>query len=448
MKDVILSRRNVLAGSSALVALGSGLSVSFAADTPISSGGIASPAAAQSTNQILVVIFCRFGQDGMQLVAPAGDPDYIKNRPTIAVSASTGLGLGTLNGVDMYMNASMPEIKALYDAKQMAPVVAVGVPTVIRSHFQAQDMMERGGADGMVNPNNGWLARHIASTGGEKTTLATVAAQTNTPTSLAGDNQALAIASPATFQVNGGTATSNVTRTMFRGSTAYELKALETIDAIANVQTAYKNLSSTNQNGFGYTNGDLSTSLKNLATLIKMNVGISVATIDMGGWDHHQNLTPAFTSRATELSKAIAAFWKDIAAYQPQTTIVTMTEFGRRFQENANRGLDHGSASTMMVVSSKINGGKVYGQWPGLASNQLFGGDLAVTTDYRTVLSEIMVTQHSEQKIATVFPTVPYYPIGLFASPTAASASPAIAADPTVAPAVDQPAPAMDMGSA
>ena len=127
--------------------------------------------------------------------------------------------------------------------------------------------------------------------------------------------------------------------------------------------------------------------------------------------------TPAFTSRATELSKGIAAFWKDIASYQAQTTIVTMTEFGRRFQENANRGLDHGSASTMMVVSSKLNGGKVYGTWPGLADNQLFGGDLAVSTDYRTVLSEVLVTQHGEQKIANVFPTVPYYPLGMFATP-------------------------------
>jgi uncharacterized protein (DUF1501 family) len=417
MKDVILSRRNVLAGSSALIALGGGLRVSLAADTPTSTTG--GSTTAQGTNPILVVIFCRFGQDGMQLVAPSGDANYIKNRPTIAISASAGLGLGTLNGVDMYMNPNMPEIKALYDAKQMAPVVAVGVPTVIRSHFEAQDMMERGGADGMPNPDNGWLTRHIASTGGEKTTLATLAVQTNTPTSLAGDNLALAIPSPSNFQVSGGTSTTNVTRALFRGNTAYEAKALETIDAIANVQAAYKALSSNNQSGLGYTNGDLSTSLKNLATMIKMNVGVSVATVDMGGWDHHQNLTAAFTSRSTELSKAIGAFWKDIAAYQGQTTIVTMTEFGRRFQENANRGLDHGSASTMMVVSSKINGGQVYGQWPGLAPNQLFGGDLAVSTDYRTVLSEILVTQHGEQKIANVFPTVPYYPIGLFGTGTA-----------------------------
>jgi uncharacterized protein (DUF1501 family) len=415
MNDMNLSRRGLLGGASAFVTLGGGLRVALGADLPVAlggSGGVATPVAVAGA-PVLVVIFCRFGQDGMQLVAPSGDANYIANRPTIKIAANASFGLGTVDGTDMYFHPNMPELKALYDANQLAPIVAAGVPTNIRSHFEAQDMMERGGADGTALPGSGWLARHMASLGGTLAPLSTLAVSTNVPTSLMGDNQSLAIPNPANFNVSGGTATSNVTRGLVRGATDYEKRALETLDAITNVQTAFHNLTSNTQTG--YTNGDLSTPLKSLATMIKMNVGVSVATIDMGGWDHHQNLTAAFNTRATELSRSISAFWNDIAAYQGRTTIVTMTEFGRRFQENANRGLDHGSASTMMVLGGTgTNGGKVYGQWPGLAANQLYSGDLAVTTDYRAVLSEILVKRHSESSIKTIFPNVPYNPIGLF----------------------------------
>ena len=415
--DGILSRRHLLAGSSAFLTLGGGLRVAFA-DTPLSSIATTGVAAAPTNNNpILVAIFCRFGQDGMQLVAPAEDSNYISNRPTIGIPPSgpgAGLPLGSLDGVNFYFHPLVPELLAMYNAGQLAPIVAAGVPTVIRSHFEAQDMMERGGADGMTNPDTGWLARHIASVGAKQTSLSTISMSSNTPTSLTGDNEAIAIPSPAGYNVSGGAHTTSVSQTLLTGTTAYEAKAMELINSISTVQSSYAALSGNNQNGLGYTNGDLSTALKALATMIKMNVGVTVATVDMGSWDHHQNLTPNFNARATELSKAISAFWKDITAYQQQTTIVTMTEFGRRFTENASHGLDHGSASTMMVMSSKMNGGKIYGQWPGLAANQLFGGDLAVTTDYRQVLSEVIVKAHGEPNVANVFPTVNYQPLGLF----------------------------------
>ncbi len=416
MNNMSISRRNLLGGASAFLTLGGGLQVAFGADVPVALGGTGSAGGteirAAAGGPILVVIFCRFGQDGLQLVAPSGDPNYIAARPTIRIAANASFGLGTLDGVDMFFHPLMPELKALYDAKQLAPIVAAGVPTNIRSHFEVQDMMERGGADGTATPMNGWLARHMNAQN-ISAPLGTVAVSTNMPTSLMGDSQALAIPNPANFNVSGGTATSNVTRGLMRGTTDYEKKSIETLDAINNVQTAFRALSNNTQTG--YTGGDLSTPLRSLATLIKMNVGISVATVDMGSWDHHQNLTAAFNGRATELSRSIAAFWNDIGAAQSQVTIVTMTEFGRRFQENANRGLDHGSASTMMVLSKDMNGGKLYGLWPGTAANQLYGGDLAVTTDYRAVLSEVLVKRHNEAKISTVFPNVPYNPLGLFA---------------------------------
>lgn len=417
-----ISRRGLLGGGAAMLTLGGGLRVAFGAGLPEALGGMptgsssgvpGTESAAAVASPILVVIFCRFGQDGLQLVAPSGDPNYIAARPTIRVQPNANMGLGTLDGVDMFFHPNMSELKALYDAKKLAPIVAAGVPTNIRSHFEAQDMMERGGADGTQLPGNGWLARHMNQQN-VTAALSTVAVSTNMPISLMGDNQALAIPNPANFNVSGGTNTSNVIRGLTRGTTDYEKKAIETLDAITNVQTAYRALSNNTQTG--YTGGDLSTPLRSLATLIKMNVGISVATVDMGGWDHHQNLTAAFNTRATELSRSISAFWNDLGTtYQPQVTIVTMTEFGRRFNENANRGLDHGSASTMMVLASEMNGGKLYGLWPGTAPNQLYGGDLAVTTDYRTIISEVLVKRHNETKIANVFPNVNYAPLGLFA---------------------------------
>ncbi len=403
-----LSRRSLLATTSGslFMSLGGGLRVAFAAD------GVETQSA-QSTNPILVVVFCRFGQDGMQLLAPAGDPNYIQNRPTIRIQTSgtgAGLGAGTLGGVDFFFHPNLPELKGLYDSKQLAAVVAAGIPTASRSHFVAQDMMERGGSDGMPLMSTGWLARHMLSIAASAP-LSTIAVSTNTPTSLTGDNLALAVSNPQTFNVSGGTNTTNVTQGLVTGTTDYEKKAQQTLSAITQVQTAFRALGTTTATG--YTNGDLSTPLKALAQLIKMNVGISAATVDMGGWDHHQNLTPAFQGRAIELSRSISAFWSDISAYQNQTTLITMSEFGRRFQENSNRGLDHGSASTMLVLGGNVNGGTIYGQWPGLAANQLYSGDLAVTTDYRTVISEVIAKNHGETALQTIFPNVTYNPLGL-----------------------------------
>jgi uncharacterized protein (DUF1501 family) len=409
-----LSRRDLLLGSSsAFFALGGGLNVAFGDDKMAEmSVGRETPAAAASP--VLVVVFCRFGQDGLQLLAPAGDPNYVAARPTIRITPQNGLPTGTLKGVDMYMHPSMPELKALYDAKQLAMVTAVGVPTRSRSHFDVQDMMERGGADGTPNASTGWLARYTATLG-IRPTLGTIAVSANNPTSLLGDNQALAVSSPQRFTINGGTSTTNVSQSLVTGATPYEVKAKEMLGAITAVQSSLKNLEGTNQNNLGYTNGDLSTALRSLAQLIKMNVGVSVATIDMGGWDHHENLAASFQSRAQELSRAIGAFWKDIATYQNDVTLVTMTEFGRRFTENSNRGLDHGSASTMMVLNGAAKGGAIYGDWPGTAANQLFGGDLAVSTDYRVVLGEILLKRQGAASLANIFPNLSYNPLGLFA---------------------------------
>ena len=138
-----------------------------------------------------------------------------------------------------------------------------------------------------------------------------------------------------------------------------------------------------------------------------------MATVDFGGWDHHVNINAFFGGQARELSQAIGAFWADMHEYRTRITLVTMTEFGRRVQENANGGLDHGAASVMMALGGSVNGGRMYGQWPGLKAADLVAGDLRVTTDYRHVLQEILVKRRGETTLKSVFPTLDYQPLGV-----------------------------------
>ena len=168
-----------------------------------------------------------------------------------------------------------------------------------------------------------------------------------------------------------------------------------------------------------------------MATLIKMDVGLDVATVDHGGWDHHNNLVNEFGNHVSELSQSLSAFWEDVAEYKNRISLVFMTEFGRRLSENASNGTDHGSGSVMMVLSGNANGGKIYGAWPGLSNAQLDNGDLAVTTDYRHVISEILAKRHNSPSLASVFPTLSYSPLGLINGDDSAIAGAVVASTPT-----------------
>lgn len=400
-----ISRRRILSGMAAStgLAIAPGVNVSFAADgTP--------------ARDILVVVFQRGACDWLQMLAPAGDPNYIANRPSIRVRTdgnTPGIGLGSLDGVDLYLSASAPELKGLYDSGKLAFVHATGLYTEDRSHFTCQDNMEKGTADADPQQNSGWLARHTASVG-VAADLAIVSSGSTNAVSLLGQPAAVAISDPQSFNVSGGSANANVIR-LLNGSgaeTRYRTAALQTLDTVQDVQTSLAGFQDPSGTA-GYTGGPLSNGLRAVGRLIRMNVGLDVVTVDHGGWDHHNNLVNEFNARTVEFSRAINAFWTDMASYRDRITLVTMTEFGRRFRENANQGTDHGSASGMLVLGGNVNGGRIFGQWPGLASNQLNSGDMAITTDYRQVLAEILVKRHAETKLNTVFPSLTYAPLGL-----------------------------------
>ncbi|MCB2109090.1 MAG: DUF1501 domain-containing protein [Rhodobacteraceae bacterium] len=399
-----LSRRDILRTATAgpaLATIAPGLKVALAATG--------------TTKDTVVVLYLRGGSDGLQMVAPAGDSNYISARPTIRIQTTgnnAGLGIGTKDGTDFYLHYAMPELKEIYESGQLAIVHATGLKTDERSHFECQSHMELGANQDEPAQSTGWLTRHLNAMNSGQATLGTVSIASNTPQSMLGYSPAVAIADVNNFSVAGGDPVASVIRALNQGTSAYEKTAVKTLDAVDLVKDGLAGLSADDTDA-EYTNSSLSKTLQSLAALIKMDIGVEIAHVDMGGWDHHDNLINEYNTRATDLSQSLSAFWADIASMQDRVTVMTMTEFGRRFKENGSAGLDHGSGSVMLVLGGNVNGGKIYGDWPGLASNQLFNGDLDVTTDYRRVIAEILAKRQGATNIDQVFPTVAYDPLGI-----------------------------------
>ena len=399
-----ITRRDVLLSSGALTALAPGLRVALAAESP------------SSPRDMLVVIFLRFGSDGLTLVPPSDDADYRDNRPTLGIGSSgpnPALPLGALDGVPFFMNPNMPELKALYDSQNLAVIHAAGVPTASRSHFVSQDKMERGIADGEKQIAGGWLGRHLLARNLVLPGLGAISTSPEVDVSLQGYVASVAIPDVTRFDVAGGDINLNLIEKMYVGSEPLVASGQATIATIKTVKANLLSQPKTLGNPAGYTTGQLSTSLRSVANIIKANIGLEIATVDLGGWDHHTNLNAFFGGNAQELSKSIAAFWTDMTEFRNRLSIVVMTEFGRRVQENANGGLDHGAASVMMALGGSVNGGRMYGKWPGLRPGDLVSGDLKVTTDYRQVLQEILVKRRGETTPQAVFPTLAYQPLGI-----------------------------------
>ncbi len=398
-----LSRRTLLrsaATGATLSAFAPGVRAAFAADVA-------------GTRDILVVVFLRFGCDGLTMVAPAQDADYQARRPTIKVAASgsnAGLPLGPLDGVPFYLHPSAPELKGLFDAGRLAVVHAAGLPTDTRSHFESQNMLERGVTEGDAPILGGWLARHLAA---RNLTLADLGAVSSAPdihTPLQGIRGVSAIPDVRDFNVPGGDYNLNVIEILNAGNTPQAASARATVDMVRSVQGSLGRLPG---GGVTYPAGGFAASLRSVADIVKMDVGLEVATVDFGGWDHHYNMNSYFPPAASLLSQSLAAFWADLAQVQHRLTLVTMTEFGRRLDENTAGGTDHGAASFMFVLGGGVNGGRVYGEWPGLRPADLREGDLRVTTDVRQVLQEILVKRRGEDNLKAVFPSLDYRPRGL-----------------------------------
>ena len=350
-------------------------------------------------NKVLVCIFQRGAMDGLMAVSPYTDPNLKALRPTLYMSpAETEGKMIDLDG-RFGLHPSLDAFTPFFRDGRMAIVHGVGSPNTTRSHFDAQDYMESG-TPFSKSTGSGWLNRAVGLLGHEGTPFRAVSLTSSLPRSLYGDNESLAINNLQEFaiQMRGNPFASNLASKSFEqlydqtssqilnktGKVSFDAMKMLNVNNIKNYQPA---------NGVVYPNSALGNSLKQIATLIKMDVGMEVAFAESGGWDTHFNQGAANGALARNLkdfSDCIAAFWKDMDAHQDDVTVMTMTEFGRTAHQNGTGGTDHGRASCLFVLGNDVQGGKVYNNMKTLAKEDLEDGrDLPVSTDFRSVFSSV-----------------------------------------------------------
>lgn len=360
--------------------------------------------------KILIAIFQRGAVDGLNMVIPHAEPSYYALRPAISIPRPNGSEQSAIDLDGRFgLHPSLRSLKTLWDERQLAIVEAVGSPDPTRSHFDAQDYMESG-TPGAKSTADGWLNRALAPQP-RPSPLRAVSFSPDVPRTLRGPNEVIAAGDLSDFQIKDPRAAAAF-ESMYAasGDRALNGAARETFEAVRILQSVER-ASYTPANGAKYPKGKLGRNLQQIARMIKANVGLEVAFADAGGWDTHVNEvgpqphTGQLANLLQELGDALAAFSLDMGDRMEDIAVVTMSEFGRTAKENGNRGTDHGHANVMLVLGGSIRGGKVYGEWPGLEPEQLHEGrDLAVTTDFRTVLSELVRNQMNQREIRAVFP--------------------------------------------
>jgi uncharacterized protein (DUF1501 family) len=368
--------------------------------------------------KILICLFQRGAADGLNIVVPHGDPSYYTLRPNIAVprpAASAGAaGAIDLDGF-FGLHPSLAPFKDLWDHGMLAPIQAVGSPSNSRSHFDAQDFMETGTPDVKGTPD-GWLNRYLAVKGtcaecdaGKPSPFRSVAFAQQTPRILEGPQPTIAMSTLADFTVRATGSDVSRLEALYRTGSADIVHGAgaETFDAVKLLKSANPEQYQP-ANGAEYPRSQFAQSLRQIAQLIKSDVGLEIAFADVGGWDTHVNqggATGQLATRLDDFGKSIHALVTDLGDRMGDVVILTMSEFGRTPHQNGSGGTDHGHATSFFVIGGDVKGKKVYGKWPGLAPEHLYEGrDLALTTDFRSVFSEILAHHLGAARIDPVFP--------------------------------------------
>ncbi|MGA6984189.1 MAG: DUF1501 domain-containing protein [Candidatus Sulfotelmatobacter sp.] len=358
----------------------------------------------------LVVIFQRGAADGLNIVVPHAEPQYYAMRPSINIPRQSVLDLDGFFG----LHPSLASFQPLWQQRQLAIVHAAGSPDPNRSHFDAQDFMESG-TPGVKSTEDGWMNRALRNLpqSSRKTPFEAIAMGPSIPRILSGLEPAIAINNINDFSVGGRSAKPSPAANAFEAMYDHSVDTVmhgtgeETFDAVKMLKSVdaskYKPAP-----GADYPKGRFGDSMRQLAQLIKANLGVQVAFADIGGWDHHVNegsTDGQIANVLRDFSQSISAFWIDLGDLGEDTVVVTMSEFGRTARENGNRGTDHGHANVMFVLGGQVKGGRVYGRWPGLDQSQLYEGrDLALTTDFRQVLGEAVGRHLQNKNLSEVFP--------------------------------------------
>ena len=365
----------------------------------------------QRRKKILVAIFQRGAVDGLNMVVPFGEAHYYEMRPSIGIPKPDGTPQTAVDLDGFFgLHPSLAPLKPLYDAGHLGIVDAVGSPDPTRSHFDAQDYMESG-TPGIKATTDGWMNRALPKTAGPVSPVRAVSLGANLARSIRGRNDAVAINNLNDFQIRDPHSADGF-ESMYETTldTMLHGTGKETFQAIKLMQSIQKQ-SYTPANGAKYPGGGFGNSLQQIARLIKADVGLEVAFADIGGWDTHVNEVAAqpaagqLANNLAQFGQSLAAFYQDLGDRMADVAVVTMSEFGRTARENGNRGTDHGHANVMFVMGGDVQGGKVYGDWPGLAEEQLNEGrDLALTTDFRDVLGELVSKHLGNANLKAVFP--------------------------------------------
>jgi uncharacterized protein (DUF1501 family) len=369
-------------------------------------------ATAAPNKKKMVVLFQRGAMDGLNVVVPFAEPNYYQLRPTIAIPQPNRGGLDAALDLDGFfgLHPSLQPLQPLFQKGQLAVVQAVGSPDPTRSHFDAQDFMESG-TPGVKSTNDGWLNRALQTMPApDATPFRAVAFGPYLPRTLEGPAPAIAIPDLDQFKMYGSPQTvEGGFQAMYAQTVDQALRGVgqETFEAIDTLKKVNPG-TYVPANGAQYPTSRFGRSLMEIAELFKSDVGLELAFLDSGGWDHHVNeggVQGQLSNLLRDLGQGIAAFHQDMGDQMEDIVFVSMSEFGRTAHQNGTGGTDHGHANCMFVMGGGIQGGKVYTRWPGMSDERLYQGrDLAVTTDYRSVLGEIISKHLGDGDLRNVFP--------------------------------------------
>ncbi len=374
-----------------------------------------SPPERGPSGDVLIAVFMRGAADALNMLIPHGDDGYYTLRPTLGIprpddrhapASERTIDLDGFFGLHPSLSPLLPAWQAGY----LAFIHACGAPDESRSHFKAMELMERGVGDER-GPASGWIGRHLATLGnGSLSPLRAVGLGEIPQRSLSGGVPVTALRSIADFHLAGDPQAlarmQSALNALYAGSDPLSRAGQETID-ILNTLQGMDPLAHRPSTDLAYPESEFGMGLRQIAALVKAEVGLEVAAIDVGGWDTHfaQGASQGQMAELMwDLASGLAAFHSDLRDLAHRHTVVVMSEFGRRASENSSLGTDHGHGSVMFLLGGNVNGGRVHGDWPGLADGQLVGpGDLAVTTDYRDVLGEVCLRRLGNAALPEIF---------------------------------------------
>ncbi len=373
----------------------------------------AAPASAASAGAVMVVLSLRGAADGLSLVVPYNDPVFRTGlaRPRIGIPPASLLAPNGTFGLHPELAPLLP----LWNAGELATVHATGLPAPNRSHFSAMEEIEDAAPGSAVR--EGWLNRLVGNLPGSSPLQGFAVGTGVVPTSLfgaqpvmsasdvesvgfagvEGDDGSRMTSLHSLWDAQGGTL-GNAMRSTFASASDFA-PVRDTVDTVS-----------------AYPDTDLGRALSEVARIIRGDVGVGVITVDQGDWDMHSGLGTlewgSMRSNARDLAQALAAFFGDLGNQRRKVTLVAFSEFGRRVQENASYGLDHGHGNVMFLAGAGVKGG-YYGTMPLLSAG--LDADVPVTTDYRSVLSEVVTTRLGASR-AAVFPGFSPAPVGVMSS--------------------------------